>query len=77
MILLQNVSGGKNKPMLPAEIARAVPHGILTVGRRGSPSETHTFLDNLADTGAMCSTYKLSIMTVSYTHLTLPTSDLV
>jgi len=62
MILLQNVSGGKNKPMLPAEIARALPHGILAVGRRGSPSETHTHLDGLADTGAMCSTYKLSIM---------------
>ena len=62
MILLQNASGAKNKPMLPAEIARALPHGILTVGRRGSPGETHTYLDGLADTGAMCSTYKLSIM---------------
>ena len=41
----------------------AISHtGILTVGRRGSPGETHTFLDGLADTGAMCSTYKLSIM---------------
>ena len=48
--------------MLLAEITRALPHGILTVGRRGLPGETHTNLDGLADTGAMCSTYKLSIM---------------
>ena len=61
MILLQNISGDNNKPMIPAEIACALPHGILMVGRRGSPREIHTHLGGLADTGAMCSTYKLSI----------------
>ena len=62
MILLQDVAGRKNKPMLPAEIACALPHGILTVGRRISPAETYNCLDGLADTGATCSTYKHSIM---------------
>ena len=62
IILPQDVAGRKNKPMLLAEIAHALPHGILTVGRLGSPDETHTRLDGLADTGAMCSTYKLSII---------------
>ena len=61
MILLQDVVGHK-KPMLPVDIRRMLPHRILTVNRRDSPSETNICLDGLADTGAMCSTYKLSIM---------------
>ena len=48
--------------MLPAEITRALPRCILTVGRRTSYAETHNCLDGLADTDAMYSTYKLSIM---------------
>ena len=60
MILLQNMSGGKNTPMLPADIARALPHGILTVGRRESPDETYTRLDGLADTGAIAPTSSAS-----------------
>ena len=43
MILLQDVAGRKNKPMLPAEIVCVLPCGILTVGQRTSPAE-HTQL---------------------------------
>ena len=71
MILLQDAVCRKNKPMLPSEIARALPYGILTVGRRGSPGETYNNLDGLADIGAMCSTYKRIIMMVyckAYPH---------
>ena len=62
MILLQDAAGRKNTSMFPAEIARALLHGILTVGRRRIPGETHNKLDGLADTSAMCSIYTLSIM---------------
>ena len=48
--------------MLPAKSTCHLLHGIRTVGWHNSSKETHSQPDRLMVTGAMASTYKLSII---------------
>ena len=67
MVVKATVRDNDSKPLLPVEILKVLPHGIIRIGR---PSMPHELMDNLNcmfDTEAILNTYKLSIILKYYT----------